>query len=60
MRLWKAWIVATKDFSVFRKNKSIFSSIIAILDIMFPLAMLLILPADAVTSFWACLTFFLL
>ena len=29
MRLWKAWIVATKDFGVVRNNKYIFYSIIA-------------------------------
>ena len=29
MRFWKAWIVTTKDFSVFRKNKYIFYSILA-------------------------------
>jgi ABC-type Na+ efflux pump permease subunit len=30
MRLWKSWIVATKDFSVFRKNRYVFLSLIAI------------------------------
>jgi ABC-2 type transport system permease protein len=49
MRLWKAWIVTTKDFSVFRKNKYIFYSIIAMplmFGLAFPLAMLMFLPAD--------------
>lgn len=30
MRLWKSWIVTTKDFSVFRKNRYITTSLIAI------------------------------
>lgn len=49
MRFWKAWIVTTKDFSVFRKNKYIFYSILAMplmFGIILPLAMLLFLPAD--------------
>ena len=49
MRLSKAWIVASKDFSVFRKNKYIFYSIIAmplIFGVGLPL-MLLKLLADA-------------
>jgi ABC-2 type transport system permease protein len=48
MRLTKSWIVATKDFSVFRKNKYIFYSIIGMpvmFGLIFPLAMLLFLPA---------------
>jgi ABC-2 type transport system permease protein len=46
MRLWKAWIVATKDFGVVRKNKYILYSIIAmplLLGIAFPLMMMIIL-----------------
>jgi ABC-2 type transport system permease protein len=39
MRFWKAWIVATKDLSVFRKNKYILYSLIAL-----PLLMGLVLP----------------
>ncbi len=53
MRFWKSWIVATKDFSVFRKNKYIFYSIIAMplmFGLIFPLAMLLFLPADVPVS----------
>lgn len=49
MRLWKAWIVATKDFSVFRKNKYIFYSIIAmplVFGLIIPLSMLWFLPPD--------------
>ena len=53
MRLWKSWIVARKDFSVFRKNRYIFYSIVAMplmFGLIFPLAMLLFLPADAPAS----------
>jgi ABC-2 type transport system permease protein len=39
MRLWKAWIVATKDLSVFRNNKFILYSLIAM-----PLIMGLLIP----------------
>ncbi len=39
MRLWKSWIVATKDLSVFRKNKYVLYSLIAL-----PLLMGVILP----------------
>ncbi|MBX5329333.1 MAG: ABC transporter permease subunit [Candidatus Bathyarchaeota archaeon] len=40
MRLWKAWIVAKKDISVFRKNKYILYSLIAM-----PLVLALPIPA---------------
>lgn len=53
MRFWKSWIVASKDFSVFRKNKYIFYSIVAmplLFGLVFPLAMLMFLPADTQTS----------
>jgi len=53
MRFWKAWIVTTKDFSVFRKNKYIFYSIIAMplmFGLVFPVAMLMSLPADTPTE----------
>ncbi len=46
MRLWKAWIVAAKDFGVVRKNKYIFYSIIAmplIFGIAFPLMLSIVL-----------------
>jgi len=49
MRFWKAWIVTTKDFSVFRKNKYIFYSILAMplmFGLILPIAMLFILPPD--------------
>jgi ABC-2 type transport system permease protein len=49
MRLSKSWIVAQKDFSVFRKNKYIFYSIVAmplLFGIVIPLGLLLSLPAD--------------
>ncbi len=46
MRLWKAWIVASKDFSVFRKNKYILYSIIAM-----PLLMGVALPVVIVSMF---------
>ena len=39
MRLWKAWIVATKDLSMFRKNKYILYSLIALpflMGLLFP------------------------
>lgn len=53
MRFWKSWIVASKDFSVFRKNKYIFYSIVAmplLFGLVFPFAMLMFLPADTQTS----------
>ena len=51
MRLWKSWVVATKDFSVFRKNKYIFYSLIAmplLFGIVIPLSLLLALPVNQV------------
>ena len=45
MRLWKAWIVATKDLSMFRKNKYILYSLIAL-----PFLMGILLPAIAIFS----------
>ena len=42
MRLWKAWIVAAKDFGVVRKNKYIFYSIIA-MPLIFGIALPLML-----------------
>jgi ABC-2 type transport system permease protein len=47
MRLWKSWVVAQKDFAVFRKNKYIFYSLIAmplLFGIIIPLGLLLGLP----------------
>lgn len=40
MRFWKSWIVATKDLSVFRKNKYILYSLIAL-----PFLMGIVIPA---------------
>jgi ABC-2 type transport system permease protein len=40
MRLWKSWIVATKDFSVFRKNKFILYSLVGM-----SLLLALLMPA---------------
>ena len=40
MRLWKSWVVTMKDISVFRKNKYVFYSLVAI-----PLLLGIILPA---------------
>lgn len=51
MRLWKSWIVATKDFSVFRKNKYVFYSLVAmplLLGVVLPAALLLSLPTAQV------------
>lgn len=45
MRIWKSWIVATKDFSVFRKNKYVFYSLIAI-----PLIVGSVMPATLFLS----------
>lgn len=45
MRLWKSWIVTQKDLSVFRKNKYVLYSFIAI-----PVAMSLALPLTFVFS----------
>jgi ABC-2 type transport system permease protein len=40
MRLWKSWTVALKDFSVFRRNKYVFYSLVAL-----PLLLGIILPS---------------
>ena len=64
MRLWKAWIVATKDFSVVRKSKYILYSIIAmplIFGIALPLMLSIMLagaPVDVVMSFFGMLNGF--
>ncbi|MGA2676229.1 MAG: ABC transporter permease subunit [Methanobacterium sp.] len=39
MKLWKSWVIASKDFSVFRKKKSVIYSVILI-----PLLMSIFLP----------------
>ncbi|MDG6223529.1 MAG: hypothetical protein QCH99_09760 [Candidatus Bathyarchaeota archaeon] len=49
MSSWKPWIVATKDFSVFRKNKYIFYSLVTmplLFGLVLPLSFLLFLPAE--------------
>ena len=64
MRLWKGWIVATKDFSVVRKNKYILYSIIAmplIFGIALPLMLSIMLagaPVNVVMSFFGMLNGF--
>jgi ABC-2 type transport system permease protein len=45
VRLWKSWIVATKDLSLFRRNKYILYSLIAL-----PFLMGLLLPIIAIFS----------
>jgi ABC-2 type transport system permease protein len=45
VRFWKAWIVATKDLSLFKKNKYILYSLIAL-----PFLMGILLPAIAIFS----------
>lgn len=48
MRLWKSWIVATKDLSMFKKNKYILYSLIAL-----PFLMGILMPAIAIFSLQA-------
>jgi ABC-2 type transport system permease protein len=48
MRFWKSWIVATKDLSVFRNNKYILYSLIAM-----PLIMGLLIPVVLIYSLQA-------
>ena len=45
MRFWKSWIVATKDLSLFKKNKYILYSLIAL-----PFLMGILLPVIAIFS----------
>ena len=50
MRFWKSWIVTQKDLSVFRKNKYIFYSLIAmplIVGVVLPLIFIYALEAQA-------------
>jgi ABC-2 type transport system permease protein len=50
MRLWKSWIVATKDLSVFRNNKFILYSLIAmplIMGLLIPLILIYTLQLQA-------------
>lgn len=49
MRFWKSWIVATKDLSLFKRNKYILYSLIAmpvLVGIVLPAVYLFLLPAD--------------
>jgi ABC-2 type transport system permease protein len=49
MRFWKSWIVATKDLSLFKRNKYILYSLIAmpvIIGVVVPAAYLFFLPSD--------------
>jgi ABC-2 type transport system permease protein len=48
MRLWKSWIVATKDLSLFKRNKYILYSLIAL-----PFLMGLLMPVIAIFSLQA-------
>ncbi len=48
MRLWKAWIVTSKDLSVFRKNKYVLYSLVAL-----PIVMGVVLPIIFVFSLQA-------
>jgi ABC-2 type transport system permease protein len=48
MRFWKSWIVATKDLSLFKKNKYILYSLIAL-----PFLMGLLMPAITIFSLQA-------
>jgi ABC-2 type transport system permease protein len=53
MRLWKAWIVAAKDFSVVRKNKYILYSIIAmplLMGVAIPLLLLNMLAGAPISA----------
>jgi ABC-2 type transport system permease protein len=52
MRLSKAWIVATKDLSMFKKNKYILYSLIALpvlIGIVIPASYIFFIPADQIT-----------
>ena len=49
MRLWKSWIVTRKDLSVFRKNKYVLYSLIAmpiILGVVLPIIFIFALNAQ--------------
>jgi ABC-2 type transport system permease protein len=50
VRLWKSWIVATKDLSLFKRNKYILYSLIAmpvLVGIVIPSSSLFFLPSNA-------------
>ena len=49
MRFWKSWIVATKDLSLFKRNRYILYSLIALpmlVGIVLPAVYLFVLPSD--------------
>ena len=49
MRLWKSWIVTKKDLSVFKKNKYVLYSLIAmpiILGVVLPIIFIFALNAE--------------
>jgi ABC-2 type transport system permease protein len=51
MKLWKSWLVATKDFSVFRRKRYIIYSLVAMplaLSLLFPGSILLTVPSGQV------------
>jgi ABC-2 type transport system permease protein len=59
MRLWKSWIVATKDLSLFKKNKYILYSLIALpflMGLLFPVITIFSLQADSASLTQAQLT----
>lgn len=59
MRLWKSWIVATKDLSMFRKNRYILYSLIAmpfLLGLLFPFITIFSLQTEAASLTEAELT----
>ena len=59
MRLWKAWIVATKDLSMFRKNKYILYSLIALpflMGLLFPIVIIFSMQAGSASTTQAALT----
>ena len=50
MRLWKSWVVATKDLSMFKKNKYILYSLIALpflMGLLFPVVAIFSLQTEA-------------
>jgi ABC-2 type transport system permease protein len=52
MRFWKSWIVTTKDLGVFRKNKYILYSLIALpilLGVLVPIILIFSLQSEATT-----------
>jgi len=49
MRLWKAWIVARKDFSIFRKNRFILYSLVVV-PVVFALFLPILIFYSPITS----------